>query len=423
METVTAPREWSRLPTPVTLRPMTSGPTISAPEMVLVRYGELGLKGKNRGSFEHALIRNMRAATRHVAEVRVERKRGRMAVFCQERTQDVARRLQDVPGIKTLSPAWGCAAEPEAIAALALEVMREELRDRPEGRQLSFRVQTARADKDFPLISTELDRYVAEHILPELGQFKIDLKHAELRLGIEVRPERAYVFVKRLPGIGGLPVGTLGRVMCLISGGIDSPVAAYLAMKRGAQVSFVTYHSYPYIGEASKKKVLDLVRHLSRFQPASRVFVVPFTEIQTTIRDHAPEPYRTVLYRRFMQRLASRLARRDRCKALLTGESLGQVASQTLENMTCIEAAAEMPVLRPLLTYDKEEAIDLAQKIGTLELSNLPEPDCCTVFMPSRPIIHGRVEVCEEAEARLDVEALVERALAGTERFDIESEV
>ncbi len=402
---------------------MTAGTITSEPEIVLVRYGELGLKGKNRGSFEHALIRNIRSAARHIAEVRVERKRGRMAVFAEQRSLEVARRLQDVPGIKSVSPAWGCAAEPDAIAELALAVMRSELEQRPAGREQSFRVESSRADKSFPLLSMELDRHVAERILPELGSFRIDLKNAELRLGIEVRPERAYVFVRRLPGPGGLPVGTLGRVMCLISGGIDSPVAAYLAMKRGCQVSFVTFHSYPYIGEASKKKVLDLVRQLSRYQPRSRVFVVPFTEIQTSIRDGAPEPYRTVLYRRFMQRLASRLAERDQCKALLTGESLGQVASQTLENMTCIEAAAELPVLRPLLTFDKEEAIGLAERIGTLELSNLPEPDCCTVFMPARPIIHGKVAACEAAEAELDVEGLVARALEGTERINLESEV
>ncbi|MCL4139262.1 UNVERIFIED_CONTAM: hypothetical protein GTU68_043802 [Idotea baltica] len=273
------------------------------------------------------------------------------------------------------------------------------------------------------MVSTELDRYVADEILPEIGKFRIQLKRADLVLGIEVRPERSYVFVKRLPGPGGLPVGTLGRAMCLISGGIDSPVAAYLAMKRGCQVSFITFHSYPYIGEASKKKVLDLVRQLSRYQPSSRVFVVPFTEIQTTIRDSAPEAYRTVLYRRFMQRLGSRIGYRDKCKVLVTGESLGQVASQTLENITCIEAAAEFPVIRPLITYDKEDAIDLAEKIGTLELSNLPEPDCCTVFMPNRPIIHGSVEVCEAAEAEIDVEGLMDRALEGVERFDIESEV
>jgi len=398
------------------MKPLAS---LSAPEMVLVRYGELGLKGKNRGSFEHALIRNMRAAAKPIAEVRVERKRGRMAVFAEARVAEVARRLQDVPGIKSVSPAWGCEAEPEAIAELARQVLHEALRDRPADEETSFRVKTSRADKRFPMTSTELDRYVAERALPGLERMRVDLSQPAMRLEIEVRPERAYVFVQRFPGPGGLPVGTLGRAMCLLSGGIDSPVAAYLAMKRGCQVSYVTFHSYPYIGEASKKKVLDLVRRLSRYQPRSRVFVVPFTEIQTTIRDRAPEPYRTVLYRRFMQRLASRLAHRDHCKALLTGESLGQVASQTLENMTCIEAAAALPVLRPLLTFDKEEAINLAQRINTYDLSILPEPDCCTVFMPSRPIIHGRVEACEEAEAELGVEALVERALEGTERIDI----
>jgi len=402
---------------------MSSQITESAPEMVLVRYGELALKGKNRGSFEHALIRNIQAATRQISPVKVERRRGRMAVFAERRTVDVAERLRDVAGIKTVSPAWGCEAEPEAIAALARRILHEELAGRAPDEMPTFRVQTSRADKDFPMVSTELDRFVADRALVGLEGVPIDLKNAELRLGIEVRTERAYVFVKRLKGPGGLPVGTLGRVMCLISGGIDSPVAAWLGMKRGCQVSFVTYHSYPYIGEASKKKVLDLVRQLSRYQPRSRVFVVPFTEIQTAIRDGAPEPYRTVLYRRFMQRLASQLAARDKCKALLTGESLGQVASQTLENMTCIEAAADLPVLRPLLTFDKEEAIDLAIRIGTYDISILPEPDCCTVFMPRKPIIHGRTRACEEAEARLDSDGLVERALEGTERFDIESEV
>lgn len=401
----------------------TTQSTTDAPEIVLVRYGELGLKGKNRGSFEQALIRNIHSAVRNICKVRVENKRGRLVVFPESRTAEVARRLQDVAGIKSVSPAWGCVADKDVIAEKSLLVMKEVMRSYPQEHNLSFRVQTRRADKNFVLKSTELDRYVADRILPELGTFKIDLKNAQLRLGIEVRTERAYVFAQRLPGPGGLPVGTLGRVMCLISGGIDSPVAAYLAMKRGCQVSFITYHSYPYIGEASKKKVLDLVRQLSRYQPASRVFVVPFTEIQTSIRDDAPEPYRTVLYRRFMQRLASRIARRDKCKALITGESMGQVASQTLENMACIEAAAAIPVLRPLLTYDKEEAIALAEKIGTYELSILPEPDCCTVFMPSRPIIHGRIEACEEAEAGLDMEGLVERALEGVERFDIQSEV
>lgn len=395
---------------------------LAAPEMIVVRYGELSLKGKNRSQFEDVLIRNIRAAASRFDGVKVLKKRGRLFVVAASRVMELARRLQDVPGITSVSPAWGAAPELEAIEAVAARLAADLARTLPPGSRPSFRVRTSRADKRFPLRSTEVDRAVADRVLPLLGEVDVSMRDADLELGIEVRKGRAYLFLQRLPGPGGLPVGTLGRVMCLISGGIDSPVAAYMAMKRGARVHYVTYHSYPYIGEASKKKVVDLVRRLARFQPTSRLFVVPFTEVQTAVRDSAPEAYRTVLYRRFMQRIASRLAMRNRCKALLTGESLAQVASQTLDNMSCIERASELPVLRPLLAFDKEETIELARRIGTMEVSVLPEPDCCTVFQPSKPIIHGRLEECEAAEAGLDVTGLVERALHGVERIDVEAD-
>ncbi|MCA8980171.1 MAG: tRNA 4-thiouridine(8) synthase ThiI [Planctomycetes bacterium] len=391
----------------------------SAPEMVLVRYGELALKGKNRGMFEQALIRNMRSACASISPLRVEQRRGRITVIPERRVGDVARRLQDVFGIKTVSPAWGAEPTPEAIAEIARLVLADALLDYPPGVEIPFRVRSSRSEKRFPLTSVELDQFVAPRALEGVSNVKVDLKHPELTLGIEVRTERAYVFVKRLPGPGGLPGGTLGRVLCLLSGGIDSPVAAWLAMKRGCHVDFVTFHSYPYIGEASKQKVVALVRALSRFQAECRLFVLPFTEVQEAIRDNAPPPYRTVLYRRMMQRLASRIAQAQRMKALVTGESLGQVASQTLENMACIGAAAELPVIRPLSCYDKEEAIEIARRIGTFELSTLPEPDCCTVFMPPKAVIKGRLDVCEESEALLDVEGLVERSLAGVEVIDV----
>jgi len=391
--------------------------------MVLVRYGELALKGKNRGMFEHALIRNIRSACEPISPLTVEQMRGRIAVIPERRTGDVARRMQDVFGIKTVSPAWGCEPDPELIAKIGREILADALQDYAPNHEIKFRVRTARGDKSFPMTSMDLDRFIAPIVLEGVENVKVDLKHPELTLGIEVRSERAYIFVRRLPGNGGLPVGTLGRVLCLLSGGIDSPVAAWLAMKRGCQVNFVTFHSAPYIGEASKKKVVDLVRALSRYQSKSRLYVLPFTEIQETIRDNTPSPYRTVLYRRMMQRLASQLAGGSRCKALVTGESLGQVASQTLENITCIGAAADLPVLRPLICYDKEEAIDLARKIGTFELSCVPEPDCCTVFMPPRPVIRGRIEECEAAEAEMDVPGLMERSLAGVEVIDVEGGV
>jgi thiamine biosynthesis protein ThiI len=234
-----------------------------------------------------------------------------------------------------------------------------------------------------------------------------------------VREKNAFLFTERLPGPGGLPVGTLGHVLCLLSGGIDSPVAAWMSMKRGCRVSYVTYHSSPYIGEASRKKVVDLVRSLAQYQPTSQLFIVPFTKCQEAIRDFAPERYRTVLYRRMMQRIATRLARRNRCGALVTGESLGQVASQTLENITCIEEASGLPVLRPLIAMDKQDAVNTAQKIGTYETSIQPAPDCCTVFQPEKPVIYGRVEECIEAEASFDVEELVAEALRGTERIKV----
>ncbi|HJP02389.1 MAG TPA: tRNA uracil 4-sulfurtransferase ThiI [Planctomycetota bacterium] len=402
---------------------MTPVAAIGAPEMVLVRYGELALKGNNRGSFEQALMRNIQAATRRIGDVRVERRRGRMAVFSERRVMDVARRLQDVFGIKSLSPAWGSAVDAEEIADLARRVLEDALADFPPDRPITFRVACTRADKRFPMNSMELDRFIADRVLPGQERLQVRLDAPELTLGVDVRPERAYVFVRRLPGPGGLPVSTLGRGMCLLSGGIDSPVAAWLAMKRGCRIAYVSFHSPPYIGDRSKKKVADLVRVLARYQPTSRLYVAPFTEVQTTIRDRAPEPYRTVLYRRMMQRIATRLARREKCGALITGESLGQVASQTLENITCIEAAADLPVLRPLVTFDKEEAIALARRIGTFDISTRPEPDCCTVFMPERPIIRGRLAACEEAEAALGVEDLVDRAVRGTEKLEIESDV
>ena len=398
---------------------MTRALTRQSPDVVLVRYGEIGLKGKNRSMFERALVRNIRAALRPISKVEVERVRGRIAVFPQRRGEAVARRLQDVFGITSVSPAWGVEATPEAIAAAAGPLFEEALADFPPG-EVTFRVRTSRADKRFPLRSIELDRYVADRVLTGAERVVVKLDRPMLELGIDVRPERAYLFASRLPGPGGLPVGTLGRGICLISGGIDSPVAAWMAMKRGCEVAYVTFHSYPYIGEPSKKKVVDLVRVLARYQPRSRLYVAPFTEVQEAIRDGGPEGYRTVLYRRMMHRIASGLARREGAGCLITGESMGQVASQTLENLTCIGAAAEFPVIRPLIAFDKQEAVDRAKRIGTFDISCIQEPDCCTVFMPRRPIIRGRLEVCEEAEKTLDVKGLVQRALEGVEVVDVE---
>jgi len=391
-----------------------------ATEVVVARPGELWLKGKNRGEFERALVHNVRRALEGFPGTRVERDYDQLIVWCERRPAEVARRLQDVFGLAALLPAWTVRPEPEEIAGAAHHVLSSALERLPRGRKVPFRVRTRRTDKSFPMISTELDLYVADRITPGYeDRLEVDLGDPELTIGIHLRAGRTFVHAERLRGAGGLPVGTLGRALCLLSGGIDSPVAAWMAMKRGCAVSFVSFHSSPYLGESSKRKIRLLAETLMRYQPRGCLYSVPFTEVQVRIRDSCPEAYRTVLYRRMMQRIAVRLARREKAGALVTGESLGQVASQTLENMTCIGAVSPLPVLRPLVCFDKQETIELAQRIGTYEISILREPDCCTVFRPRRPVIRGRIEACEEAEAELDVEELVETAAREAERTDL----
>lgn len=402
---------------------MSSFASMPPPRVVLVRYGELALKGGNRTEFELTLMRNIRSACANVAPVRVEREHGRLFVFADERMESVARRLTQVFGISSVSPAWEAPSEPDAICGVARGVLEDALAAQPAGARPPFRVLSRRVDKRFPLTSMQLDRYVAEHILRVDDPLVVELEHPELVLGIEVREKTSYLFARRIAGPGGLPVGSLGRVLCLISGGIDSPVAAWMAMKRGALCSFVTFHSHPYIGDEAKDKVVELVRVLSRWQPRSRLFVAPFAAAQVALRGAATngyeDSYRTVLYRRMMQRIASAIADAEGAKALVTGECMGQVASQTLENLTCIGAAAQLPVLRPLIAFDKQETVDIAQRIGTFALSAVQTPDCCTLFMPRKAVTRGRLAVCEEIESRLDVPALVADSVARAERIDV----
>jgi len=402
---------------------MSEETTVAHPNVLLVRYGELALKGNNRIEFENALARNIRSACRAIADVRVQREHGRMFVLADRRPESVGRRLQQVFGISSVSPARTCASSPDAICATAREVLDEAIAELAPGTRTPFRITSKRVDKRFPLTSPELDYHIATRILRDDDPLQVDLVSPKLTLGVEVRADHSYVFARRAAGPGGLPVGTLGRVMCLISGGIDSPVAAWMAMKRGCETLFVTFHSHPFIGDSAKDKVIELVRVLSAWQPRSRLYVAPFADAQVAIKGAAANSYensyRTVLYRRMMQRIASRLARAEGAQALITGECMGQVASQTLENMTCINAAADLPVLRPLIAFDKLETIALAERIGTFALSSVQEPDCCTLFMPKRAVTRGRLEVCEDIEARIDVEALVADATAKAECIDV----
>jgi tRNA uracil 4-sulfurtransferase len=396
------------------------------PTTILLRYGELALKGGNRNFFEKRLAENIEAATAHIAKVKVSRQRGRMTAVLKDnldRIERVAQRIAEVPGLSSLSLCIPCEQDPDAISALINEKLLERFEfTEASAPSTTFRVETKRADKSFPMSSMELDHYVSKRIPESIwDKIQVQLKRPELVIGIDIRPGHAYIYFGRIEGIGGLPVGSQGRAMCLLSGGIDSPVAAYFAMKRGCRVDFVSFLSPPYIGEPTRLKLEKLVRKVGRFQPKNRLHLVPFTEIQEAIRDDAPEGYRTILYRRMMQRIATKIAKRSRGKAILTGESIGPVASQTLSNIACIEEASSLPVLRPLIGLDKLETILVARQIGTFDISNLPEPDCCTVFMPRGPVIHGQLEYCHSAEAGLDMKGLVDRALNGIEVMDIEA--
>jgi len=392
-----------------------------AGEVVIGRYGELWLKGKNRGDFERALQRNARVALAGLDPgARIEREHGLLVVHPEQGARAVAERLGDVFGLSSLSVARAVPSELSALTEAAHALLAETLEAWPRVRPVRFRVSTQRADKRFPLTSPEIDRHVAERIPPVLApRLAVDLEQPELELCLHVRTGTSYVFAERLPGAGGLPVGTVGRAVVLLSGGIDSPVAAWMTMKRGCEAVLLAFHSYPWVGLGFERKVERLAAALARYQPRTRLYLAPLAEIQTAVRDQAPPPYRTVLYRRMMQRIAGRLARAERAGALVTGESLGQVASQTLENLACIEAAGELPVLRPLIGFDKPETIALARRIGTFAISIENEPDCCTVFMPERPVIHGKLALCEQAEAALDVEGLVTRAFEARRAVDV----
>ena len=390
--------------------------------VVLARYGELWLKGRNRIDFERALMRNARTALAALdPEVAVEREHGLLVVRPTRRMHDVARRLQDVFGIASLSVARAVPSERDALTAVAHEVLREALEARA-GDKVRFRVSVRRSDKLFPLTSPALERHVADRLPPELAaRLKVDLSHPELELGLHVREGTSYVYAERVTGAGGLPVGTVGRVVVLLSGGIDSPVAAWMAMKRGCEAVLLSFHSYPWVGQGFERKVERLAAVLARFQPRTRLVFAPLADIQVRVKEVAPPPYRTVLYRRMMQRIACRLARAERAGAVVTGESLGQVASQTLENLALIEAAGELPVLRPLIGFDKIETIALARRLGTFELSIENEPDCCTVFQPERPVIRGRRDDVRAAEEGFDVEGLADAAFAARRELTVQS--
>jgi thiamine biosynthesis protein ThiI len=376
---------------------------------VVVHYGELALKGRNRPWFIHTLVRVIRTALAGLEITRVQSLVGRIIITMgrDEDWPEVRARLSRLPGIGNFSLAHHVAPDIDAITASIVEHV--------AGRQAaSFRVVARRADKRFPMPSPDIERHVGAHVQAATG-WPVSLSHPATIIRVEVLTNDAFVSLDREPGVGGLPIGTGGRVMTLLSGGIDSPVAAWRLIRRGCRTHFVHFHSYPILSRTSQDKARELVALLTRFQLRSRLFLVPFGGIQQRVVVSVPPPLRVVIYRRMMLRIAEQLAREAGARALVTGDAVGQVASQTIDNLAVVGAVATLPVLRPLVGMDKEEITADAQRIGTYGISIVPDEDCCTLFTPRSPATRASARSVERAELALDIPALIAMALEGME--------
>ena len=377
--------------------------------VLLVRMGEIFLKGDNRMFFIKALVRHIKKAVDGTG-CSVELTQGR--IFLRDITdmEDVIRRVTRVFGVHSVSPVVQCEKTMDAICREAVEMMRP--------LSGTFKCAARRADKRFPLDSMQINEEVGYQVLTACSQLTVDVHKPQHELNIEVR-ENAYLYVEKIPAVGGMPVGTNGKAMLLLSGGIDSPVAGYMIAKRGVQLNCIHYHSFPFTSEQAKQKVIDLAKQLSAYAGPIRMYVVPFTELQQELYQKCPESQLTILMRRYMMRIANRIAHRANCSALITGESIGQVASQTMDGLCCTNAVCDMPVFRPLIGFDKTEIMDYAEKIGTYETSILPYEDCCTIFTPKHPQTKPRVEQLIESEKLIDGEGLIRRAIEGIEIINI----
>jgi thiamine biosynthesis protein ThiI len=382
----------------------------------VVHYQEIALKKKNRPQFINRLIRNIKGATADLGVRKILKKTGRLVLQLSENSPRdlIVERLSGVFGIANFALAYRLPVDLDRVKKKIGEALLER-KSRPGGDFASFRITTKRAFKGYAKTSMEVDREIGAYV-KELTGARVDLTRPELTVHVELLPDEVYFFFDKLPGLGGLPVGTGGKVACLLSGGIDSPVAAYRMMQRGCEVIGVHFHSHPYLSKTSQEKVLELGEVLKKFQGEMILYLVSFGEIQREILLNIPPSYRIVLYRRLMLRIAEAIARREGALALITGESLGQVASQTLENISVIQEAAELPILRPLIAMDKEEITAQARKIGTYDISIIPDQDCCQLFTPKHPILRGEREAVYEAESKVDIPNLLEMGLKETVR-------
>ncbi|MCF0138311.1 MAG: tRNA 4-thiouridine(8) synthase ThiI [Oscillospiraceae bacterium] len=386
-------------------------------DIILLKLGEIVLKGLNRRSFEQKLMNNIKFRLQKIGSFRSYLMQSTVYIEPADEFADMDAAFEAMTrvfGIASVNRAAGCEKEPEAIARLAIEYLREDMLS-----AASFKVEAKRSDKRFPLTSIQLSQYVGGELAEAYPQCRVDVHEPELTVHVEVRDLAAYVHAAPTPGAGGMPVGSNGVGVTLLSGGIDSPVSTYMIAKRGVRLIPVHFFSFPYTSQQAKDKVVELAELLTAYCGRMTIEVVPFTHIQEEIRDKCPEEYFTLIMRRFMMRIAQRIAEANGARAIVTGENLGQVASQTMEAMASTQAVTELPVLQPLIGMDKEEIVRIARKIGTFETSILPYEDCCTVFTPKHPKTKPKLHEVAEIESALDIEALVDEAYCGIERIRV----
>ncbi|MCQ2556670.1 MAG: tRNA 4-thiouridine(8) synthase ThiI [Ligilactobacillus sp.] len=382
---------------------------------IMVRYGELSTKGKNRKSFIDRLDHNVRQALHNFDNLVIKASRDRMHIQLNGEDSDlVMEQLSKVFGIQNFSPSIKVDKSLEAVQAMAIEMMKEIYQ---EG--MTFKVNTRRQDHDFAYDTNEMNMEVGGAILEAIPDLKVQMKNPDIILRVEVRLNGIFLSYKKIDGAGGLPVGTAGKGMLMLSGGIDSPVAGYLAMKRGVDIEMVHFFSPPYTSQQALNKAKALTEKLTPYVGRIRFIQVPFTEIQETVKEQLPSGYLMTVQRRFMLRLTAEIAKRRHGLAIFNGEALGQVASQTMESMAAINDVTTMPVIRPVVSMDKNEIIKIAQDIDTFDLSVMPFEDCCTIFAPPSPKTKPRLDKAREYEARLDVDGLMQRALDGIEISEI----
>ena len=382
-------------------------------EIILIKNGELALKGLNRCNFEDILIKNIRRRLKSLGDVTIRKAQSAIYIEPQNDDFDFAEALARVKlifGIAGFSRACVCLKDMDDILEKSVEYLKE-----PLEKIKTFKVEAKRADKRFPLTSPEICREVGGMLLSKYHHLKVDVHNPDITVFVEIRDTNAYVRAEQIQGAGGLPVGTAGTASILISGGIDSPVAAWTMAKRGLRLNAIHFASPPYTSPRAEQKVRTLLSKVARYSGCINLAIVPFTEIQDQIAEHCPEDYFTLIMRRMMMRIAERIAKDSGSLALITGESLGQVASQTLPALVTTDYVTTMPVLRPLIGMDKEEIVTISRNIDTFETSILPYEDCCTVFTPKHPKTRPTLESCAEAESKLDIEALIQKAISETE--------